>query len=145
MTQRQSPSTRRRAFTLVEMLVVIAIIGLIAAIVVPQVMHRMDQARIKTTKMQIRELENAVDMFKMDNGFYPSRLDDLVRRPPNVKSWPPNGYIKELPVDGWGNGFEYRYPGTYGAFDIRSFGADGREGGEEENADVANYASAQPL
>jgi general secretion pathway protein G len=129
----------RPAFTLIEMLVVIAIIGLIAGLVVPQIMHRMDKARIETTRMQIRELEHAVDMFKMDNGFYPQRLEDLVRRPSNAKVWPPNGYIKEVPTDGWDNAFEYAYPGAYGAYDIRSFGADGREGGEDENADVTNY------
>ena len=129
---------RRGGFTLLEMMVVIAIIGLIAALVVPQIMHRMDEARIKTTRLQIRELENAVDMFKVDNGFYPSRLEDLVVRPANVKTWPPNGYLKELPGDGWGNEFIYIHPGTRGAYDITSYGADGRPGGEAENADITN-------
>ena len=89
----------QRGFTLLEMMVVIAIIGLIAALVVPQIMGHMDKARAKTTKLQIRELENAVDLFKLENGFYPARLEDLVVRPANVKTWPPNGYMKELPVE----------------------------------------------
>jgi general secretion pathway protein G len=134
--------TGQEGFTLVEMMVVIAIIGLIAVLVVPQIMHRMDEARMKTTRLQIRELETAVDMFKIDNGFYPASLDDLVRRPPNVKTWPPHGYLKELPKDAWGNDFAYIYPGVRGPYDIVSYGADGREGGEDENADIANYSTA---
>ena len=134
------PCRSRGGFTLVEMMVVIAIIGLIAVLVVPQIMHRMDEARIKTTRLQIRELESAVDMFKIDNGFYPARLEDLVVRPANAKTWPPNGYLKELPADAWGNDFVYVYPGTRGAYDIVSYGADSQPGGEAENADIANYS-----
>lgn len=131
-------SETQRGFTLLEMMVVIAIIGLIAALVVPQIMGHMDKARAKTTKLQIRELENAVDLFKLENGFYPARLEDLVVRPANVKTWPPNGYLKELPVDAWGNAFVYLMPGTRGAYDITSYGADARPGGEDENADITN-------
>ncbi len=134
----------RRAFTLVEMLVVIAIIGLIAALVVPQIMNRMDEARIKTTKMQMRELENAVDMFKMDNGFYPARMEDLVTQPANIKKWPRDGYLKDVPKDGWGNDFEYVMPGARQSYELRSFGADGRPGGEDENADITNYRTSAP-
>jgi general secretion pathway protein G len=128
----------QRGFTLLEMMVVIAIIGLIAALVVPQIMGHMDKARAKTTKLQIRELENAVDLFKLENGFYPARLEDLVVRPANVKTWPPSGYMKELPVDAWDNAFVYLMPGTRGPYDITSYGADARPGGEDENADITN-------
>ena len=131
---------RRAAFTLVEMLVVIAIIGLIAALVVPQIMHRMDEARIRTTQLQIRELEHAVDMFKIDNTVYPSRLEDLVQRPASAKKWPPGGYLKELPKDGWGNDFVYIVPGARGPYEIISYGADGVQGGEGENTDLSNYS-----
>jgi general secretion pathway protein G len=132
------PASRARGFTLLEMMVVIAIIGLIAALVVPQIMGHMDKARAKTTKLQIRELEHAVDLFKLENGFYPARLEDLVVRPANVKTWPAEGYMKELPVDAWGNAFVYIMPGTRGPYDITSYGADGRPGGENENADITN-------
>ena len=137
---RRTAGAARRAFTLIEMLVVIAIIGLIAGLAVPQIMHRMDEARVKTTRMQIREIENAVDMFKMDNGTYPARLGDLVQRPATAKKWPRDGYLKEVPKDAWGNDFEFVCPGAQGAYDIRSFGADGRPGGNDENADVTNYS-----
>lgn len=130
-------------FTLVEMMVVIAIIGLIAVLVIPQITHRMDEARIKTTRLQIRELESAVDMFKIDNGFYPSHLEDLIRRPANAKTWPPYGYLKELPRDGWENGFVYIYPAVRGPYEIISYGADGRQGGVDENADISNYSTTE--
>ena len=128
-----------RAFTLIEIMVVCAIIALLAAIVVPRIMHRMDEARASTAAVQIRELETAIDFFKMDNGFYPASLEDLVRRPAAVKKWPPEGYLKEIPKDPWGNDYVYIYPGTHGAYDLVSYGADAREGGENENADITNY------
>jgi general secretion pathway protein G len=133
----------RGAFTLVEIMVVIAIIGLMAAVVVPSVMHRMAEARVKTTQLQIRELENGIDMYKLDNAVYPDQLGSLVQRPANAKKWPTGGYMKELPLDGWGNEFVYVHPGNYGPYDLVSYGADGMEGGEGEDADITNYSMVE--
>jgi general secretion pathway protein G len=129
---------RRGAFTLIEVMLVVAIIGLIAAIAVPRMVFRMDEAQTKTTRVQIRELESAIDMFRLDNGTYPASLADLVVRPADARTWPTGGYLKEVPRDAWGNEFVYAVPGARGLYDVISYGGDGQPGGEGANADLTN-------
>jgi general secretion pathway protein G len=131
-------------------MVVIVIIGMLAAIIVPRYMDSLAQGRITTTKNQIRNLEGALKYFYLDNGFYPSTeqgLDALINQPTAGRiptNYKPRGYLEaeELPKDAWGNEFIYRSPAANERFDyeIISFGADGIEGGEDENADIVSWS-----
>lgn len=145
-----SHSTRnalaQRGFTLIEIMVVVVILGILAAVVVPRIMDRPDDARIAKAKQDIRMLEAALNLYKLDNFHYPSTqqgLEALVSRPsgePEARNWKPGGYIQSLPKDPWGNPYQYLHPGTRGEFDLFSFGADGRPGGEGAAADIGNWA-----
>jgi len=133
---------KRRAsgFTLIELLVVLAILGMLAALVGPRVLNQLGGAKSKTAAVQIRDLEQALEMYKLDVGRFPGTdmgLEALVRAPGGVRGW--NGpYLRgsEVPVDPWGNDYQYRQPGKQGAYDVVSLGADGAPGGTGENADV---------
>ena len=140
----QSQRARQRGFTLLEIMVVVVIIGLLAAVVVPQFMGRVDDARVAKAKQDIQALETGLTMYKLDNFNYPTGeegLKALVEKPndPNVKNWRAGGYLKRLPKDPWGNDYQYQYPGTHGEVDVFSLGADGQAGGEGVNADVGNW------
>lgn len=131
--------------TLIEIMVVVAIIGSIAALVTVNVLNYLDESKVETTKIQIRNIEGALDQYKRRHGVFPSSEQGmlaLVEKPTTGKipeNYPPDGYIKSLPKDGWGNEFIYRAPGTGGQkFDIVSLGGDGVEGGEEFDADISN-------
>lgn len=132
-------------FTLIEIMVVVVILGILAALVVPQVMSRPDQAKATVVRGDINAISAALDMYKLDNSFYPSTqqgLDALVQKPsgnPQPRTWNKDGYLKRLPIDPWGNSYQYLAPGTKGAFDLYSLGADGKEGGSEMNADIGNW------
>lgn len=132
-------------FTLVELLVVIVIIGLLTTIVVINVFPAQDQARIGKAKADIALLEQAVEMYRLDNLTYPATgdgLQALVTAPAAAAQtgrYRQGGYVKRLPDDPWGAAYQYASPGRHGAFDIYSLGADGREGGEGENADIGNW------
>ena len=132
-------------FTLIEIMVVVVILGILAAVVVPRIMDRPDQARITKAAQDIRILENALRLYRLDNFFYPSTeqgLDALVGRPttpPEPRRWKEGGYIDRLPPDPWGNQYQYLNPGQYGEIDIFSYGADGRPGGDGVNADIGNW------
>ncbi|MGH8456115.1 MAG: type II secretion system major pseudopilin GspG [Stenotrophobium sp.] len=132
-------------FTLIEIMVVVVIIGLLAAIVAPKILGRTDDARIAKAKQDISVLESALNLYKLDNYTYPSTqqgLEALVAQPsgdPQPKNYKLGGYIKSLPKDPWGNPYQYLQPGTHGEFDIFSLGADGKPGGEGVNADIGNW------
>jgi general secretion pathway protein G len=130
-----------RGFTLVEMMVVIVIIGILAAVVAGRVMVSSDKAKAEATKAMIENVSQALDLYKLDQNKYPARLEDLLNMTPDIdpKKWPPGGYLRKTPRDGWDREFIYRTPGTRGQpYDIISLGADGREGGEGYDADIWN-------
>ncbi|MNZ32423.1 Type II secretion system protein G precursor [compost metagenome] len=132
-------------FTLIEIMVVVVILGILAALVVPQVMNRPDQAKVTVARGDIKAIGAALDMYKLDNFAYPSTqqgLEALVSRPsgnPPAKNWSKDGYLKKLPIDPWGNPYQYLSPGSKGTYDLYSLGADGKEGGSDNDADLANW------
>lgn len=136
---------RRSGFTLVEILVVVVILGLLATLVIPRVVGRGEEAKRTATVVQIRALEQALDLYKLDNGFYPTTeqgLEALVSKPsgmPEPMNFRKDGYMKKVPVDPWGRPYVYRSPGEHGETDILSFGPDGAEGGEEDDRDITNW------
>ncbi|WP_269619333.1 type II secretion system major pseudopilin GspG [Zhongshania sp. BJYM1] len=136
---------KQAGFSLLEIMVVIVIMGLLVAVVAPNVLQNQDRAMVEKARADISVLEQALDMYKLDNHFYPSTdqgLQALVKRPetgPAPKSYRSNGYIKRLPEDPWGNPYIYIQPGEHGAFDLYSTGADGEEGGEELASDIVNW------
>jgi general secretion pathway protein G len=135
---------RQSGFTLIEIMVVVIIIGLLAAIVAPQVIGRVDDAQIEKARADIRNIESAMDLYRLDNFAYPSTeqgIDALVNKPndPNIRNWNPGGYIGRTPRDPWGNPYQYLNPGSHGTIDIYTLGADGRPGGDGINADIGNW------
>ncbi len=140
-------SSKRGGFTLVEIMVVVVIIGLLAALIGPRVIGQSETAKIKATQTQISQLTQALELYHLDNGFYPTTdqgLEALVEKPstsPEPKNYAKGGYLqkKKLPKDGWGNDFIYICPGQHGDFDILSYGSDGKEGGEGGAADIASW------
>lgn len=137
-------SSRPQGFTLIEIMVVVVILGILAAIVVPKVMDNPDKARVVTAKQQIRTIETALNMYRLDNFKYPSSdqgLDALVSPPSdsNVKNYKKDGYMPRLPTDPWGNPFQYLNPGTRSDIDIYSLGADGQAGGDGVDSDIGNW------
>jgi general secretion pathway protein G len=137
----------RSGFTLIEIMVVVVILALLAALVGPKIMGRTDDAKIQTTKTQIRSLESALKLYKLDNGVYPTTeqgLNSLVTKPAVgviPKNYKEGGYVesKNVPKDGWGNDFLYVSPGEHGDYDLYSYGADGVKGGEGKNADINSW------
>ncbi|MDX8254376.1 type II secretion system major pseudopilin GspG [Acinetobacter pittii] len=129
-------------FTLIEVMVVIVILGVLAALIVPNVMGRSEKAKIDTTQIALKGVAGALDQYKLDNGHFPTMqeggLDALVNQPATAKNWMPGGYVKGgYPKDSWKNDIQYVIPGADGrAFDLYSFGADGKEGGEGNDADI---------
>lgn len=136
---------KRRGFTLVEVLVVVVILGLLAALVVPRVVGRGEEAKRTAAAVQIREIEQALEMYRLDSSMYPTTaqgLEALVAKPsipPEPRKYREGGYIRKLPVDPWGSPFVYRQPGDHGEYDIFSQGADGEEGGDGAGKDITNW------
>jgi general secretion pathway protein G len=134
-----------RGFTLIEIMVVVVIIGLLAAVILPNIFSNLSKAQITKAKSDIQAIEGGLTMFKLDNFKYPNTdlgLSALVQRPndPTIRNWRDGGYLKRVSNDPWGNPYQYVFPGTRGQeFDLYSFGADGQEGGEGENADIGNW------
>ena len=134
-------------FSLIEIMVVIVIIGLLVAIVAPNVLERADEARVQKVKADFKNLETALKLYKLDNFTYPTSeqsLKALVEKPamdPVPRNWKQNGYVDNLPDDPWGRPYLYLNPAEFGKgeYDIYTLGADGVTGGENENADIGNW------
>jgi general secretion pathway protein G len=138
-----SPLKRRAGFTLVELLVVLAILGLLAGLVGPQVMKFLGTSKSKTAKLQIEDLVATLDLYRLETGRYPSNeegLEALVAKPSSAANW--NGpYLKKgnVPQDPWGAEYQFRSPGEHGGVDVWSLGADNREGGDGESVDLKSW------
>tara|TARA_B100000427_G_scaffold118291_1_gene98549 strand:- start:2205 stop:2633 length:429 start_codon:yes stop_codon:yes gene_type:complete len=135
----------KKGFTLLELLIVIVILGLLVSLVSINFLPTLSNAYVEVAKQDIARLQQALVMFKISEGSYPTQeqgLNSLKENPGNLKrpgKYPSGGYINKLPKDPWGNNYVYIYPGQYGEFDIISLGADGQPGGEGENADIGNW------
>ncbi|MEN5305139.1 MULTISPECIES: type II secretion system major pseudopilin GspG [unclassified Pseudomonas] len=142
----QHRRNRQRGFTLMEIMVVIFIIGLLIAVVAPSVLGNQDKAMKQKVMADLATLEQALDMYRLDNLRFPSNeqgLAALVKKPtqePLPRSWRSDGYVRRLPEDPWGTPYQYRMPGEHGRVDVYSLGADGVPGGEGQDADLGNWA-----
>ncbi len=134
-----------RGFTLIEVMVVVVILGILAALLVPKVMSRPDEARIIAAKQDIASIAQALKLYRLDNLRYPTTeqgLGALVKKPslpPEPPNWKGNGYLERLPKDPWGTPYQYLQPGLRGEFDLSSLGADGTPGGEGNDADIGSW------
>lgn len=153
MQKQRQPSRRRRllytsqGFTLIEIMVVLVILGILAGLIVPKIMDRPEEARRTKAAIQIQAIDQALKLYKLDNGDYPTTeqgLQSLIE-PPSVgrlaKKWRKEGYLEKgkVPKDPWGNDFVYISPGLHGDFDLMSYGPDGEPGGEDKDADVNSW------
>ena len=136
---------RVRGFTLIEILVVIVIIGIMATVVVPKLMSRPDEARVVAAKQDIQSILQALKIYRLDNGRYPTTeqgLQALVKKPtsnPVPRNWKEEGYLEKPPRDPWGTAYQYLQPGAHGEVDVFSLGADGIPGGEGIDADIGSW------
>ncbi|HJU40658.1 MAG TPA: type II secretion system major pseudopilin GspG [Tahibacter sp.] len=137
---------RGSGFTLIEMLVVVVILAILAAVVVPQVMQHPGEARVARSKADIQAIVTSLNTYKLDNFNYPSTeqgLEALVTKPagsPDAPNWRKGGYLDRVPKDPWGRAYLYLAPGTHGEIDVYTLGADGKSGGDGENGDIGNWA-----
>ncbi len=134
-----------KGFTLIEVMVVMLILGILAALIVPKIMDRPDEARRVAAKQDIGAIMQALKLYKLDNNHYPTTeqgLQALVQKPttpPIPSNWKDGGYLEHLPQDPWGNPYQYLNPGVHGKIDVFSFGADGAAGGEGNDADIGSW------
>lgn len=142
-TQKQQQKSSNRGFSLIELIVVLVILGLLATVVGPRVMSRLAQGKSEIAKLQIDQLDGALGLYRFDVGRYPNSsegLQALIDNPSGVQNWS-GPYLdkRTLPKDPWGREYEYRSPGQNGDYDLWSYGADGVEGGDNENADITSW------
>jgi len=134
-----------RGFSLIELMVVVVILSILAVVIVPRVIDRPDQARAARAQSDIAAIESALNLYRLDNQRYPTTeqgLQALVEEPtraPVPQNWASGGYIGRLPMDPWGQDYQYLNPGVHGDFDLFSYGADGRSGGSGVDADVVTW------
>jgi general secretion pathway protein G len=145
--KKQASRHRQLGITLIELLVVLSILALISALVVVNVLPERDRAASRKAKIDIGSIENALDQYRLDLFNYPTTeqgLEALVTQPTGdsrSEQYRPGGYLRTVPIDPWGNPYQYRQPGEHGLIDIFSYGADGEPGGEGVNADIVNWSS----
>lgn len=145
MNERDQRNRGDRGFTFIEIMVVVAILAILIALVAPRIMGRTDDAKRTAAKVQIRNIEGALQLYKLDNGVYPSTEQGLkaLMEKPSVgvipKKWKTGGYLPTLPEDPWGNPYKYLSPSQKGEYEVLSLGTDGEVGGEGINADIANW------
>lgn len=148
MPHRKRPARglrRDAGLTLIELMVVVVILSLLAVVIVPRVIDRPDQARVARTRSDIAAISAALNLYRLDNGAYPTTeqgLQALVQRPggaPAPANWVQGGYLDRVPSDPWGRPYQYLSPGLRGTFDLMSYGADGRPGGSGVDADIGNW------
>jgi general secretion pathway protein G len=135
---------RQAGFTLIEIMVVVVILGILAALVAPNVIGRIGDAQANAAKADIRAIESAMKLYRMDNFKYPTTdqgVEALVTRPAEAKNWPSGGYLDKVPKDPWGEPYRYLSPGQNGEIDIFTLGADNQPGGEGVDADIGNWSS----
>ena len=137
-------SAPQSGFTLIEIMVVVVIIGLLAAIVVPNLIGNIDTASVARSRQDVRGVETALNLYRLDNFRYPSTnqgLQALVSNPgiAAAPNWKSGGYLRSVPLDPWSNAYQYLNPGQRSEFDVFSYGADGQEGGEGINTDIGNW------
>ena len=138
-------SRKQSGFTLIEIMIVVVIMGILAALIVPKIMDKPDEARATAAKTDIAAIMTALKLYKIDNGNYPSSeqgLQALVQAPttpPLPRAWKKDGYLDKLKSDPWNNPYQYLKPGVHGEIDVWSMGADGEPGGEGTNADIGSW------
>jgi general secretion pathway protein G len=143
----QLKRSHSQGFSLIEIMVVVVIIGILAALIVPRIMTRPEQARVVKAKSDIAAIQSALELYKLDSGFFPSTdqgLEALVKRPsssPAPQAWKTGGYLKRLPLDPWGRPYHYLNPGVHNPndVDIFSYGPTGQPGGSGDNASIGNW------
>lgn len=137
------PVRKQHGFTLIEIMVVVVILGILAALVVPKIMSRPDDARVTKVKQDIQAISAALELYRLDNFVYPETdegLEALVSKPAsNPKNWKKGGYLATAPTDPWGNAYLYLSPGSHGEFDLYSLGSDGQPGGVDSASDIGNW------
>ena len=137
-----NPIRRRYGFTLVEVMAVLLIVGLLAGLAIQNFMGQTDRAKQKATEAKLRMLHQAVNLFKLDTGRYPTEEEGLlalIEQPSDVENWQPGGYLEKLPKDPWGRAYRYLNPGLKGEIDVYSTGADGEPGGTGPDADIGSW------
>jgi general secretion pathway protein G len=136
---------RARGFTLIEIMVVVVIMGVLAALVVPKLLNRTGEAKVAAAKVDIANIAQSLKLYKLDNQRYPTTeqgLKALMEKPttgPAANGWKAGGYLEKMPKDPWGNPYQYLAPGVRGEIDVFSFGADGQAGGTGDDADIGNW------
>ena len=146
MTSRLLPTRTilQQGFTLIEIMVVVVILGILAALIAPNVINRIDDAQVVKVQQDIRSIESALKLYRLDNFRYPETdegLNALVTPPqdPNAR-WPAGGYLDRLPKDPWDREYAYLHPGNQGEFDVYTLGRDGQQGGDGIDSDVGNWS-----
>lgn len=133
---------QKAGFTLIELMIVVVILGLLATIVMPRILDRPEQARRMKAKVDIRSIESAMGLFKIETGRFPTTSEGLeaLVSDPGIKGYNSDAYLDKVPLDPWGNRYIYLSPGVYGKnYDLESYGKDGEDGGTDKNADIESW------
>lgn len=142
MIRKNKQQFRRAGFTLIELMIVVVILGLLATIIMPKVLNRPEQARRMKAKIEIRNMESALALFKTDTGRFPATSEglELLVSNPGIKGYDSEGYLDKVPLDPWGNRYIYISPGLHSRdYDLESYGRDGEDGGTADNADIESW------